>query len=145
MERRVRGNSHARCGVGENSEIISKNYLSLFPGAFSSGSPKGEDFRIVLEEIVGVKFHSVSIPGPDTGRWESAGCILLGDSFSLAWRVLDAQYWGVPQRRRRIYLVADFGGTTAPKILFNQESLPRDYSPGIRAREAITTPAPCCP
>ena len=115
------------------------------PGAFSSGSPKGEDFRIVLEEIVGVKFHSVSIPGPDTGRWESAGCILLGDTFSLAWRVLDAQYWGVPQRRRRIYLVADFGGTTAPKILFNQESLPRDYSPGIRAREAITTPAPCCP
>ena len=116
------------------------------PGAFSSGEPKGEDFRIVLEEIVGIKFRSVSIPGPDTGRWESAGRILLGDTFSLAWRVLDTQYWpSTPQRRRRIYLVADFGGTTAPQILFNQESLPRDYSPGIRAGEAVTAPAPRCP
>lgn len=115
------------------------------PGAFSSGSPKGEDFRIVLEETIRVSFDTVSVPGSDSGRWESAGCILLGDSFSLAWRVLDAQYWGVAQRRRRIYLVADFGGTTAPKILFNQESLPRDYSSGIRTGEAIATPTPCSP
>ena len=78
MERRVRGNSHARCGVGENPEIASKDYLSLFPGAFSSGTPKGEDFRIVLEEIVRIKCDSVSVPRPDSGRWESAGRILLG-------------------------------------------------------------------
>ena len=108
------------------------------PGAFSSGEPKGEDFRIALEEIIRIVFDSVSVPGPDTGRWESAGCILLGDSFSLAWRVLDAQYWGVPQRRRRIYLVADFGGQTAPKILFNQESLPRDFTSILRTGQ---TPA----
>lgn len=123
MERRVRGNSHARCGVGENPEMISKDYLSLFPGAFSSGEPKGEDFRIVLEEIVRISCDTVSVPRPDTGKWESAGRIILGDSFSLAWRVLDAQYWGVAQRRRRIYLVADFGGLAAPSILFDEAGL----------------------
>jgi len=123
MERRVRGNSHARCGVGENPEIASKDYLSLLPGAFSSGTPKGEDFRIVLEEIVRVKDRTCSVPRPDSGTWESAGAIILGDQFSLAWRVLDAQYWGVAQRRKRVFLVADFAGRSAPKILFEQDSL----------------------
>ncbi len=94
------------------------------PGAFSSGTPKGEDFRIVLEEIVRIKVSGVSIPRPDTGRWEPAGRILLGADFSLAWRCLDAQYWGVPQRRKRIFLVADFAGRSARQILFDQESLP---------------------
>lgn len=108
------------------------------PGAFSSGTPKGEDFRIVLEEILRVKFSSVSVPGPDSGKWEPAGVILLGHTFSLAWRCIDAQYWGVPQRRKRIFLVADFGGTTAPQILFDQESLPGYTPPGIRAGEIIT-------
>ena len=93
------------------------------PGAFSSGEPKGEDFRIVLEEIVRISCDTVSVPRPDTGKWESAGRIILGDSFSLAWRVLDAQYWGVAQRRRRIYLVADFGGLAAPSILFDEAGL----------------------
>lgn len=131
MERRVRGNSHARCGVGENPEIASKDYLSLLPGAFSSGTPKGEDFRIVLEEIVRVKCDSVSVPRPDSGRWESAGRILLGADFSLAWRCLDAQYWGVAQRRKRIFLIADFAGRSAPKILFVPESLPGHPAPGL--------------
>lgn len=94
------------------------------PGAFSSGEPKGEDFRIVLEEICRIKSDTLSVPRPDAGKWEPAGRILLGDSFSLAWRVLDAQYWGVSQRRRRIYLVADFAGGCAPPILFEPESLP---------------------
>ena len=94
------------------------------PGAFSSGTPKGEDFRIVLEEIVRIKAGGVSVPEPDTGRWEPAGRIVLGADFSLAWRCLDAQYWGVPQRRKRIFLVADFAGQSAEKILFDQESLP---------------------
>lgn len=101
------------------------------PGAFSSGTPKGEDFRIVLEEIVRVKCDSVSVPRPDSGRWESAGRILLGADFSLAWRCLDAQYWGVAQRRKRIFLIADFAGRSAPKILFVPEGLPGHPAPGL--------------
>ena len=100
------------------------------PGAFSSGEPKGEDFRIVLEETIRIAIPSVSIPRPDTGRWESAGRIVLGDTFSLAWRCLDAQYWGVAQRRKRIFLVADFAGNRAGQILFDQESLSGNPTPG---------------
>lgn len=90
------------------------------PGAFSSAD--GEDFRAVLEETCRIVDSSVSVPRPPRGVWKSAGAIL-GDQFSLAWRVYDAQYWSVPQRRKRIYLVADFGGHTAPQILFKQDSL----------------------
>ena len=115
------------------------------PGAFSSGSPKGEDFRIVLEEFLWIDFDSVHVPRPDTGRWEPAGRILLGDSFSLAWRCLNAQYWGVPQRRTRIYLVVDFGGQTAPKILFDPESLPRDFTPSVRTGKTSAGAAADCP
>lgn len=96
------------------------------PGAFSSAG--GEDFKAVLEEICRVADSSISVPRPESGTWESAGAIL-GDGFSVAWRVLDAQYWGVAQRRRRIYLVADFGGFTAPEILFKQNSLFGDSAP----------------
>ena len=98
-------------------------------GIFSSGEPKGEDFRIVLEETVRIAIPSVSIPRPFAGRWESAGRIVLGDTFSLAWRCLDAQYWGVPQRRKRIFLVADFAGGRAEQILFDPESLSGDPAP----------------
>ena len=87
------------------------------PGAFSSNG--GEDFRCVLEAICSVKDSSISIPRP-TGKWTKAGEIL-AESYSLAWRVLDAQYWGVPQRRKRIFLVADFDGASAGKILFESE------------------------
>ena len=85
------------------------------PGAFSSAA--GEDFRAVLQEIIRIADCSCDVPRPDTGRWESAGAAILGKRCSVAWRVLDAQYWGVPQRRKRIFLVADFGGTSAPEIL----------------------------
>lgn len=88
------------------------------PGAFSSSS--GDDFRCVLESLCGVIYESVDIPKPK--KWPSAGSIV-GDNFSLAWRVLDAQYWGVPQRRKRIYLVADFAGGSAGKVLFESEGL----------------------
>lgn len=88
------------------------------PGAFSSNA--GEDFRVVLEEICRVKDKTVSIPRP--AKWTTSGCIV-GDGYSVAWRVLDAQFWGVPQRRRRIALVADFGGESAPEILFIRKSL----------------------
>ena len=110
---------------GRTDQLIRPRFLvwENVPGAFSSGEPKGEDFRIVLEEIVRIKVSGISVPRPDTGRWESDGRILLGTDFSLAWRCIDAQYWGVPQRRKRIFLVADFAGRSAPQILFDQPSL----------------------
>ena len=90
------------------------------PGAFSSNG--GEDFRIVLEELVKVADKDAVVPMPDKGKWTNCGCIM-GDGYSIAWRVLDAQFWGVPQRRRRIALVADFGGQSAPEILFVSNSV----------------------
>ena len=93
------------------------------PGAFSSNG--GEDFRAVLEEIARVVEKDAVIPEPPNGKWQTAGCIV-GNGWSIAWRVLDAQFWGVPQRRRRIALVADFGGDTAPEILFERESVSGD-------------------
>ena len=89
------------------------------PGAFSSN--KGEDFFSVLREICSIKGYQIDEARPKV--WHNAGLILAGD-FSLAWRVFDAQYWGVPQRRRRIYLVADFDGESAGKILFESEGMP---------------------
>ena len=68
---------------------------------------KGEDFKAVLEAICKIKTEDAVIPELKKGKWSNAGNIV-AEEFSLAWRVLDAQYWGVPQRRRRIYLVADF-------------------------------------
>lgn len=100
------------------------------PGAFSSN--KGKDFQAVLQEIVSITDEESNVPLPPKGKWQTAGCIM-GDHFSIAWRVLDAQYWGVPQRRKRIYLVADFGGNTAPKILFEREGLSGNFA---ESREA---------
>lgn len=102
------------------------------PGAFSSN--KGEDFRCVLEEICRVTDAEVSIPRPPKGKWGGQGTIM-GDGYSVAWRTLDAQYWGVPQRRKRIYLVADFGGVTAHKILFEQDSLRGDTKESSKERK----------
>jgi len=104
------------------------------PGAFSSGEPKGADFRRVLEEVCGISEKSVSIPGPPDGIWTPAG-IVLGSGFSVAWRVLDAQFWGVPQRRRRIFLVADFGGYSAGEILFESQGVWRHYQESKVSRE----------
>ena len=95
------------------------------PGAFSSN--KGEDFKAVLTEICKVKDTEVSVPKPS--KWEKAGRIL-GDGYSVAWRLFDAQFWGVPQRRQRIYLVADFNGGSAGKILFESEGLSGNTSKG---------------
>ena len=87
-------------------------------GALSSAG--GDDFRRVLEEICNVKKSDVSVPKPE--KWNSSG-LIVGDDFSVAWRILDAQYWGVPQRRKRIYLVADFDGDSAGKVLFKSEGV----------------------
>lgn len=95
------------------------------PGAFSSN--KGQDFRAVLEETARIVEKELpNIPVPE-GGWHYSG-VIMGNGFSIAWRVFDAQFWGVPQRRRRIALVADFGGCTAPEILFERKSV-RGYSP----------------
>ena len=104
------------------------------PGAFSSN--KGEDFRCVLEEICRIKDKTASVPMPENNKWSSTGCIM-GDGWSIAWRVHDAQFWGVPQRRKRIALVADFGGESAPEILFERESLSGDIEQSKQTRKEI--------
>lgn len=107
------------------------------PGAFSSNG--GEDFRAVLEELARVEQSDASIPRPSGrgGRWSKAGAIA-GNGWSLAWRQLDAQYWGVPQRRKRIALVADFGGQRAAEILFERTSLSGNPDESIKTWEAFT-------
>lgn len=104
------------------------------PGAFSSNG--GEDFRTVLEELARVEEPDASIPRPPRGgRWSKAGAIA-GNGWSLAWRQLDAQYWGVPQRRKRIALVVDFAGGRAGEILFERTSLSGNLNESIQAWEA---------
>ena len=100
------------------------------PGAFSSN--KGEDFRVVLEELCKICDSTISISRPTNKRgkpvkWEHDGFIV-ADGFSIAWRLLDAQFWGVPQRRKRIFLVADFGGQCAGEILFECGGLSRNFT-----------------
>lgn len=107
------------------------------PGAFSSN--KGEDFRRVLQELAALCDDTVLIPRL-AGRWLTAGEIM-GDGWSIAWRVMDAEYWGVPQRRRRIALVVDFGGQRAGKILFEPAGVPGDPQPrGAEAERVAGTP-----
>lgn len=112
---------------GRANELVRPRYMvwENVPGAFSSNS--GDDFRAVLEELARIAEPDAVIPRPPKGRWRKAGAIL-GDGWSIAWRTHDAQYWGVPQRRRRIALIADFGGLTAAEILFERESLSRDFA-----------------
>ncbi len=98
------------------------------PGAFSSNG--GEDFKAVLEAVCSVKSGETNISRP--ARWQNAGEIL-ADDYSIAWRLFDAQYWGVPQRRKRIYLVADFDGECAGKILFESEGLSGYSAESFRA------------
>ena len=100
------------------------------PGAFSSNG--GNDFKAVLEAVIGVKEKGIEVPAPENHRWAKSD-VYLGDGWSVAYRVFDAQYWGVPQRRARIYLVADFAGGSAGEILFKSEGV-SGYTPqGFRA------------
>lgn len=89
-------------------------------GAFSSSG--GNDFKAVLEAFIGVKEENVQVPAPEKGKWAKAD-VLLGDGWSLAYRTFDSQYWSVPQRRTRIYLVADFNGESAGEVLFKSDGL----------------------
>jgi len=96
------------------------------PGAFSSN--KGADFKAVLEAVIGVLEPNTEVSAPDNGRWPYADCYM-GNGWSVAYRTIDAQYFGVPQRRRRIYLVADFAGGSAGEVLFEPEGMSRDFTP----------------
>lgn len=109
------------------------------PGALSSAG--GHDFRQVLESLARIKDPDAVIPLPDNNRWLSAGEIM-GDTYALAWRVVDAQYFGVPQRRRRIFLVIDFEGQRAGKVLFESEGVPRDHQPGESPGKSAAADAP---
>lgn len=110
------------------------------PGAFSSN--KGGDFAAVLEETIRVvEPEAPGVDVPERG-WSTWGQYRdVGGRWSVAWRVLDAQYWGVPQRRRRIALVADFGGCAAGEILFNRKSVSRDTEPRGETRKGTATGA----
>ena len=109
------------------------------PGALTSA--KGEDFRCVLQELLQIaEGGELSVPRPANGKWLHAGEIL-ADHCSIAWRILDAQYWGVPQRRKRIYLVADFGGQRAGEILFERESMRGYFAQGGEARQGTADDA----
>ena len=100
------------------------------PGAFSSN--KGQDFKAVLDAVIGIAEPNAQVPMPEKARWPYAD-LYMGDGWSVAYRTLDAQYWGVPQRRRRIYLVADLAGGSAGKILFESEGLSGYSAEGFRS------------
>ena len=111
------------------------------PGAFSSN--EGEDFKAVLEAVIGIAEPNAQVPMPEKARWPYAD-LYMGDGWSVAYRTLDAQYWGVPQRRRRIYLVADLAGGSAGKILFESEGLSGYSAEGFRSwQRAAGSFTPC--
>jgi len=111
------------------------------PGAFSSNN--GKDFKAVLEAVIGIAEEGTEVPAPE-GGWPYAD-LYLGDGWSVAYRTLDAQYWGVPQRRRRIFLVADFAGGRAGDILFKSEGVSRYSAEGFRAWQRATNDLEGCP
>ena len=124
----MRGNSHARCGVGENLEITSKDYLSLFAGAFSSNDRL--DYLAVLRA-----FSDAEVSMPPSRRWANAG-MARGGCPDLAWRLMDAQHWASPRlaRRQRVFLVADFGGRRSHEILFKPRSMQQHLEAGSAGR-----------
>lgn len=120
---------------GRAGDMVRPRFLvwENVPGAFSSNG--GGDFQAVLEEIIHIAEPAVSVPRFE-GKWTKAGAID-GDGWSIAWRTHDAQYWGVPQRRRRISVVADFGGQSAGEILFERKSVSGHLAESGAARERL--------
>lgn len=108
------------------------------PGAFSSNG--GKDFREVIQAFAELTGANISVPMPRGGKWQSAG-LCVGNGTSFGWRVVDAQFWGVPQRRRRIFLIADFRSECIKDILFINESLQRHSSESQGAREGAAANA----
>ena len=126
---------------GGAAHLIRPRYVvwENVPGAFSSN--KGRDFQCVLTEFVRLaEPEAPDVPMPEKGVWPKAGCLYddLG-RWSVAWRVHDAQFWGVPQRRKRIAVVADFGGLTAPEILFERKGLSWDFDESGEAWQGAST------
>lgn len=102
------------------------------PGAFSSN--KGNDFHQVLRELISVTDEKAAANLPRADKWQKAGAVV-ADHWSIAWRVLDAQFFGVPQRRKRIYLICDFATQRAGQILFEPQRVFRDLAPGCSERQ----------
>lgn len=118
--------------TGRADDLIRPRYMvwENVPGAFSSNG--GKDFQAVLTEIIRIEEPDApDVPLPDKGKWPKAGCLYddMG-RWSVAWRLHDAQFWGVPQRRKRIALVADFNGRSAPEVLFERKGLLRHPQSG---------------
>lgn len=129
---------------GRTGQFIRPRYMvwENVPGAFSSN--KGEDFRAVLEETIRIaEPEAPDVPLPPKGKWPLADA-WYGDGWSVAYRVFDAQFWGVPQRRRRIALVADFGGQSAPEILFERARVSWNTPEGAEKGQAVAGGAGQC-
>ena len=128
---------------GRSGEHIRPRYIvwENVAGAFSSNG--GRDFRLVLEEIIKIAEPSAVMPDVPKGGWAYADSYR-GDGWSISYRIFNAQYWGVPQRRRRIYLVADFGGQRAEEILFECKGVRGDFAESGETREAVTAYAERC-
>lgn len=118
---------------GRADEYIRPRYMvwENVTGALSSNG--GEDFRCVLEETARIVDPSASIPRPPK-KWTQSGAVM-GDGWSIAWRVHNSEFWGLPQRRARLALVADFGGGSASEILFIRKGLSRDSEQSREAGE----------
>lgn len=123
--------------LGRTDEYIRPRYMvwENVPGALSSN--KGEDFRCVLEETAKIIEEDAIIPGPPKGGWPYAGSIIL-EHGSMAWRITDAQHWGVAQRRKRVCLLADFNGFSAEQILFDPQY--RRVSEGVQTDTSVGDP-----
>ena len=135
----MRRNDELHCGRTNDAVRCRFMVWENVAGAFSSNN--GEDFRAVLEETVRVIDKNACVPSIGNRKWPHAGCIMGtvdGTAYSVAWRLHDAQFWGVPQRRKRIALVADFGGTAAPEILFECESMSRNTEQGEQTRQGTS-------
>ena len=134
--------------IGRTNESVRPRWMVFenVPGLLSSNN--GEDFRTVLEETARIVDQTATIPRPSNGKWSNSGTIL-GDGFSISWKIHDGQFWGksiispsgevvkrgTPQRRRRISLVADFGGRRAGEVLFEPKGLYRNNEPSQAQRE----------
>lgn len=137
-EMRENDRMHGRTGVDVRPRFMVWENVC---GAFSSNG--GKDFLAVLEETAHIADKNAVIPEPPQGKWRNAG-VIMGDGWSIAWRVHDAQFWGVPQRRRRISLVADFAGGRAPEICFVRKSLSGHPEPrGTERKETAGQAVPC--
>lgn len=122
--------------IGRSDDLLRPRFAvwENVPGAFSSN--KGKDFQAVLQAFCEIKGAGSDVPEPPKGKWKPAGCIV-GDGWSVAWRVYDAQFWGVPQRRKRIYLIADLGSERAGEILFEREGVCWNSKKGLQAWENL--------